>query len=58
MLSEIDVLKLIENGENSYVEFKEDAVDNKKVSREIIGLSTIKAGIFYWVLMTIKTLLD
>lgn len=44
MLSEIDVLKLIENGENSYVEFKEDAVDNKKVSREIIGLSNHKGG--------------
>ena len=35
MLSEIDVLKLIENGENSYVEFKEDAVDNKKIARKL-----------------------
>lgn len=47
MLSEIDVLKLIENGENSYVEFKEDAVDNKKVAREIIGLSNHKGGYIF-----------
>lgn len=47
MLSEIDVLKLIENGENSYVEFKEDAVDNKKIAREIIGFSNHKGGYIF-----------
>ncbi len=47
MLSEIDVLKLIENGENSYVEFKEDAVDSKRVAREIIGLSNHKGGYIF-----------
>lgn len=47
MLGELDVLKLIENGENSYVEFKEDTVDNKKIAREIIGLSNHKGGYIF-----------
>lgn len=44
MLGELEILKLIENRENSYVEFKEDSVDNKKIAREIIGFSNHKGG--------------
>ncbi len=47
MLGELEILKLIENRENSYVEFKEDSVDNKKIAREIIGLSNHKGGIIF-----------
>lgn len=47
MLGEIEILKLIENGENSYIEFKEDSVDNKKIAREIIGLSNHKGGTLF-----------
>ena len=47
MLGEIEVLKLIENDENSYVEFKEDSVDNKKIAREIIALSNHKGGTIF-----------
>ena len=47
MLGEIEILKLIENGENSYVEFKEDTVDNKKIAKEIIGLSNQKGGVIF-----------
>lgn len=47
MLGELEILKLIENRENSYVEFKEDSVDNKKIAREIIGFSNHKGGIIF-----------
>ena len=47
MMGEIEILKLIENGENSYVEFKEDSVDNKKIAREIIALSNHKGGVLF-----------
>lgn len=48
MMGEIEILKLIENGENSYVEFKEDSVDNKKIAREIIALSNHKGGVIFF----------
>jgi Predicted transcriptional regulator containing an HTH domain and an uncharacterized domain shared with the mammalian protein Schlafen len=44
MLHEQEVLKLIAGGENSYVEFKEDTVDNKKLAKEIIALSNHRGG--------------
>lgn len=47
MLGELEILKLIENKENSYVEFKEDSVENKKIAREIIGLSNHKGGVIF-----------
>ncbi len=47
MMGEIEILKLIENGENSYVEFKEDSVENKKIAREIIALSNLKGGVIF-----------
>lgn len=47
MLGEIEILKLIENGENSYVEFKEDIADNKNIAKEIIGLSNHKGGVVF-----------
>ena len=44
MLNEQEILKLIANGENSYVEFKEDSVDNKALAREIVAFSNLKGG--------------
>ncbi len=35
---------LIEGGENSFVEFKEDAVDNKKLARELVALLNHRGG--------------
>jgi len=40
----MEILKLIENGENSYVEFKEDSVQNMNLVKEIIALSNHKGG--------------
>lgn len=47
MLGEIEILKLIENGENSYIEFKEDSVSNNKIAREMIALSNYKGGVIF-----------
>jgi ATP-dependent DNA helicase RecG len=44
MLGEMEILKLIQNKENSFVEFKEDAVDNKKIAQEMIAFSNHKGG--------------
>lgn len=47
MLHEQEILKLIAGGENSYVEFKEDTVDNKKLAKEIVALSNHKGGYLF-----------
>jgi ATP-dependent DNA helicase RecG len=47
MLNEQEILKLIANGENSYVEFKEDSVDSKVLAREIVALSNLKGGYIF-----------
>jgi len=44
MLTEIEILRLIENGENSYVEFKDDRISNRDLAKEIIALSNHKGG--------------
>ncbi|GJQ22876.1 hypothetical protein BIY37_10030 [Candidatus Brocadia sapporoensis] len=44
MLQEQEILKLIAGGENSYIEFKEDTVDNKKLAKEMIALSNHRGG--------------
>ena len=51
MLHEQEILKLIAGGENSYVEFKEDTVDNKSLRRRLSPYPTIKAVISFWALM-------
>ncbi|MCD4783938.1 MAG: putative DNA binding domain-containing protein [Candidatus Eremiobacteraeota bacterium] len=45
MLKERDILELIKNGENSYIEFKEDTVSNKRLTREMIAFSNHRGGI-------------
>ena len=47
MLSECEIVKLIQDGENSYIEFKEDPIDNKKLAKEIVGLSNHKGGFIF-----------
>lgn len=47
MLGELEILKLIQNRENSFVEFKEDNVDNKKIAQEIIAFSNHKGGYLF-----------
>ena len=47
MLTEIEILKLIENGENSYIEFKEDSVSNRNLAEEIIAFSNHKGGFLF-----------
>lgn len=44
MLNEQEILKLIENGENSYIEFKEDSIENLKLVKEMVALSNHKGG--------------
>jgi len=44
MLDKQEVIELIANGENSYVEFKEDSADNKVLAREIVAFSNLKGG--------------
>jgi len=44
MISSIEILKLIENGGNSFVEFKEDSVSNVKIAKEMIAMSNQKGG--------------
>ena len=47
MLGEREIFKLIAGGENSYIEFKEDTVDNKKLAKEMIALSNHKGGYLF-----------
>jgi len=44
MLNEQEILKLIANGENSYVEFKEDSVENLRLAKEMVAMSNHKGG--------------
>ncbi|MFZ3207962.1 MAG: RNA-binding domain-containing protein [Geobacteraceae bacterium] len=47
MLNEQEILKLIANGENSYIEFKEDSADSKILAREIVAFSNHKGGYIF-----------
>ncbi len=44
MLNKEQIIELISTGENSYIEFKEDAVDNHKLAKEMCGLSNHNGG--------------
>ncbi len=44
-MKEREVLKLIKGGENSYVEFKEDKVDNLKLVKELVAMTNHRGGI-------------
>ena len=44
MLRDYEILNIINNGENSLVEFKEDSADNKKIAKEMIAFSNHKGG--------------
>lgn len=44
MLDQERLQNLIRSGENSFVEFKDDAVDNKKLAREIVALLNHRGG--------------
>ncbi len=47
MLTEIEIFRMIENDENSYVEFKDDRVSNRDLAEEIIALSNHKGGYIF-----------
>ncbi len=47
MLNEKQILKLISDGENSYIEFKLDKIDNKKLAIEMIAFSNHKGGTIF-----------
>jgi len=45
LLSERGIVELIREGENSYIEFKEDTVSNKKLAREMVAFSNHRGGV-------------
>ncbi|MFZ5518678.1 MAG: RNA-binding domain-containing protein [Candidatus Zhuqueibacterota bacterium] len=47
MLTEIEILRMIENGENSFVEFKDDRIANRDLAEEVIALSNHKGGYLF-----------
>ena len=47
MLNEIEISKLIENGENSFVEFKQDSASNRNLAEEIIAFTNHKGGFLF-----------
>ncbi len=47
MLTEIEILRLIENGENSFVEFKDDRITNRNLAEEVIAFSNHKGGYLF-----------
>ena len=44
MLNQNQIIQLIENGENSFVEFKLDSLDNKKLARELVAFANHRGG--------------
>ncbi len=44
MLDQERLLTLIRDGENSFIEFKEDAGDNKKIARELVAFLNHRGG--------------
>jgi len=47
MLNESEILEKIELGENSYIEFKEDNINNKNLAIELTALSNAKGGFIF-----------
>lgn len=47
MLTEAEILEKIRLGENSYIEFKEDLVNNRKIAVELVALSNAKGGYLF-----------
>ena len=47
MLTKSEISEKIKLGENSYIEFKEDTVNNRSVSRELTALSNAKGGFLF-----------
>ena len=45
MTTRIELLELINNGENSGVEFKRDDIDNRALAKELVALSNLSGGV-------------
>lgn len=43
-MTQTDLLELIENGENSGVEFKRDGIDNRALAKEIVAFANLRGG--------------
>ena len=39
-----ELLQLIQNGENSGVEFKRDTIDNRSLARELVAFTNLDGG--------------
>ena len=44
MTTRIELLELINNGENSGVEFKRDVIDNRALAKELVAFSNLSGG--------------
>ena len=45
MMTRIELLELINNGENSGVEFKRDVIDNRALAKELVAFSNLSGGV-------------
>nr|VFJ92962.1 MAG: Putative DNA-binding domain-containing protein [Candidatus Kentron sp. LFY] len=43
-MTKTELLESIRNGENSFVEFKRDDIDNQKLARELVAFSNLEGG--------------
>src|SRR6266446_4668875 len=43
-MTKTELLEIIGNGENSGVEFKRDAIDNRELAKEIVALANLRGG--------------
>ena len=43
-MTEVELLQMISNGENSGVEFKRDTLDNRSLAKEVVALSNFEGG--------------
>ena len=44
MTNRIELLEIINNGENSGVEFKRDVIDNRALAKELVAFSNLSGG--------------
>src|SRR5271170_2652951 len=44
MTTRIELLELINNGENSGIEFKRDDIDNRALAKELVAFSNLSGG--------------